>query len=589
MRRAGVKDFLVAGLVLLVSRLPKPAPRPPEKRIVPEGEPIAARRAARVALLLLAAACGAAFIFAYASTGCRPDPAHGPGARARSGRVRRGTDRGRQAARGHRGAPGGLPAGGAPRRAAGDRRDRGRERRPPHAQAPLQAGRSLRPEVRSALALLVPLASLGPVLDLDRLADTLAARAPAGRRGGPAVPAAEIEQDSFYTAFPEGAEPRAARRAARRRPPAAGRPAPAAAARGYDANGIVAYSKICTHAGCAISLYRTPLFDPAEPAPALVCPCHYSTFDPAAGGKVTFGPAGRKLPMLPLYVDRARPPACRRQLRRRRRALVVGRPQRGAAVIRRLVRVVDQRTGTAPFLRKSLRYLFPDHWSFLLGEVALYAFVVLVATGTYLALFYEAAPPRVVYHGPYEPLQGREMSQAYRSVLDLSLSVKPGLLIRQTHHWAANVFIAAIVLHLLRVFFTGAYRKPRELTYWIGVTMLMLALLEGYLGYSLVDDLLSGMGLAIGYSVALSIPFVGANIASAVWDGPFPGGRAFFPRMYIAHVFLFPMLIALLLGAPPRARGAAAPHAVPAAPRQTERKIVGVPAYPGQAPRSIGL
>src|SRR4029079_18326744 len=116
---------------------------------------------------------------------------------------------------------------------------------------------------------------------------------------------------------------------------------------------------------------------------------------------------------------------------------------------------------------------------------------------------------QVTYHGDYAPLQGQKMSEAYHSVLDISTSVRAGLLIRQTHHWAADVFIAAILLHLLRVFFTGAYRKPRELTYLIGLSMLGISLLEGYIGYSLVDDLLSGMGLAIGYGVAVSIPFIG--------------------------------------------------------------------------------
>src|ERR1041384_1003977 len=135
------------------------------------------------------------------------------------------------------------------------------------------------------------------------------------------------------------------------------------------------------------------------------------------------------------------------------------------------------------------------------------------------------------------------MSQAYRSVVDISFAVRAGLLIRQTHHWAANVFIAAIILHLLRVFFTGAYRKPRGLIYGIGVTMLMLTLLEAYLGYSLVDDLLSGMGLVIGYSVGLSIPFVGANLMSWLFHGPFPGTDVLWPRMYVAHVFLFPVLM----------------------------------------------
>src|SRR5262249_22863686 len=155
------------------------------------------------------------------------------------------------------------------------------------------------------------------------------------------------------------------------------------------------------------------------------------------------------------------------------------------------VRFIDQRSGTAPFLKKALRYLFPDHWSFLLGEVALYAFVVLVATGIYLAFFYVDSVHEVVYHGPYEPLQGQRMSEAYRSVLDLSVASKAGLLIRQTHHWAADIFLASIILHLFRVFFTGAYRKPRDVTYVIGVTLLVVSLLEGYMGYSIVDDLMS--------------------------------------------------------------------------------------------------
>jgi len=258
-------------------------------------------------------------------------------------------------------------------------------------------------------------------------------------------------------------------------------------------------------------------------------------------------------------------------------------------VIRRAVRFLDRRAGAAPFVRKTLRYVFPDHWSFLLGEVALYAFVVLVGTGIYLTLFYQDSTEKVTYHGPYEPLRGQEMTEAYRSVLNLSTTVKAGLLMRQTHHWAANVFIAAIVLHLLRIFFTGAYRKPRELTYWLGLTMLLVALLEGYLGYSLADDLLSGMGLAIGYSVALSIPFLGANLAALIWGGPFPGTHDFFARMYVAHVFLIPAAIAVLLTAhlalvalrhhTQFARGA----------RQTERKLVGLPMYPAYAPRSLGL
>jgi ubiquinol-cytochrome c reductase cytochrome b subunit len=257
-------------------------------------------------------------------------------------------------------------------------------------------------------------------------------------------------------------------------------------------------------------------------------------------------------------------------------------------VIRRAVRYLDRRSGTAPLLRKALRYLFPDHWSFLLGEVALYAFIVLVATGIYLTFFFVDSTHEVVYHGAYLPLQGQHMSEAYKSVLDLSTRVKAGLLIRQTHHWAANVFLAAIILHLFRVFFTGAYRKPRDLTWLIGVTMLVLALLEAFIGYSLVDDLMSGMGLVIGYSVGLAIPFVGGSVMNWLFDGPFPGGAVLWPRLYVMHVFVFPILIGMLLTAH-LALVALRHHTQFKQRRETERTVVGVPAFPGQAPRSLGL
>jgi ubiquinol-cytochrome c reductase cytochrome b subunit len=255
---------------------------------------------------------------------------------------------------------------------------------------------------------------------------------------------------------------------------------------------------------------------------------------------------------------------------------------------RRAVRFVDERAGAAPFLRRALRYLFPDHWSFLLGEVALYSFVVLVGTGIYLTFFFVDSTQTTVYNGPYLPLQGHEMTEAYRSVLDISTTVKAGLLIRQTHHWAANVFIAAIVLHLLRIFFTGAFRKPRDLTYYIGLTMLVVSLLEGYLGYSLADDLLSGMGLAIGYAVAISIPFIGANLAALIWGGPFPGDHDFWSRMYVTHVLLIPALLAALI-AVHLTLVATRHHTQFRRRRETERTLVGIPMIPGYAPRSLGL
>jgi ubiquinol-cytochrome c reductase cytochrome b subunit len=257
-------------------------------------------------------------------------------------------------------------------------------------------------------------------------------------------------------------------------------------------------------------------------------------------------------------------------------------------VIRRGVRYLDERTGSAPFLRKALRYVFPDHWSFLLGEVALYSFVMLVMTGIYLTLFFKPSLATVHYHGDYLPLGGREMSEAYQSTVHISLNVKAGLLIRQTHHWAADVFVAAIVLHLLRIFFTGAFRKPRDLTYYIGLSMLMIALLEGYLGYSLVDDLLSGMGLAIGYAVVMSIPFIGANIAQLLWNGPYPGGDDFESRMYLAHVLLLPLLIGTLIVLH-LTLVASRHHTQFLERRTTEKKVVGMPTFPAYAPRSLGL
>jgi ubiquinol-cytochrome c reductase cytochrome b subunit len=253
------------------------------------------------------------------------------------------------------------------------------------------------------------------------------------------------------------------------------------------------------------------------------------------------------------------------------------------------LRFVDERTGAAPLMRRALRYLFPDHWSFLLGEVALYAFVVLVGTGIYLSLFFEPSLADTVYRGVYEPLQGRTMSEAYRSVVDLSFEVDGGLLMRQTHHWAANVFVAAVVLHLLRIFFTGAFRRPRELTYLIGLVMLFTALLEGYLGYSLADDLLSGMGLAIGYSVALSIPVVGGDVGMLVWGGPFPGDPVFESRMYITHVLLLPALIATLIVLHLALVASRHHTEFRRTGRETDRRLVGMPTFPGQAPRSLGL
>ena len=248
----------------------------------------------------------------------------------------------------------------------------------------------------------------------------------------------------------------------------------------------------------------------------------------------------------------------------------------------------EERVGASGALKWLLRYVFPDHWSFMLGEIALYSFITLIATGIFLTVYYVPSDTQVVYHGPYALLQGEHMSEAYSSVLRISFSVPAGLLIRQAHHWAANVFIASIVLHVMRVFFTGAYRKPRDLNWMIGLTMLMLGVLEGFAGYSLVDDLLSGMGLAIAYSVVLSIPLIGGQLGYLIWGGAYPGSAEFFSRLEIVHVLLIPAALTVLvtahLGMIMRQH-----HTQFPGKGRRERNVVGTPTWPAYALRSLAL
>jgi len=174
---------------------------------------------------------------------------------------------------------------------------------------------------------------------------------------------------------------------------------------------------------------------------------------------------------------------------------------------------LDARTGLFGIARTGLRKVFPDHWSFLLGEVALFCFVILLATGTFLTFFYQASSAPVTYEGPWQPLQGHEVSAAYNSVMAISFEVRAGLLMRQIHHWTALIFIAVVVLHLCRVFFTGAFRRPRELNWLVGFTLLALALAEGFTGYSLPDDLLSGTGLRFIEGLLRAFSVVGTYLS----------------------------------------------------------------------------
>ena len=209
---------------------------------------------------------------------------------------------------------------------------------------------------------------------------------------------------------------------------------------------------------------------------------------------------------------------------------------------------LDDRLGISRFTRSALDKIFPDHWSFMIGEIAFYSFLILVATGAYLSFFFSASQQQVIYHGSYKPLQGLTMSDSYRSVVDISFKVRSGLVMRQIHHWAAVVFLAAIVVHLCRIFFTGAFRRPREVNWIIGVTLLLLAMANGFTGYSLPDDLLSGTGLRIAHSIVLSIPLVGPWLGYLLFGGRFPG-TAIIQRFFIIHVFFIPALIAVFLTA----------------------------------------
>ncbi|MBI1759179.1 MAG: ubiquinol-cytochrome c reductase cytochrome b subunit [Actinobacteria bacterium] len=247
----------------------------------------------------------------------------------------------------------------------------------------------------------------------------------------------------------------------------------------------------------------------------------------------------------------------------------------------------DQRLTLASPIRRALNKVFPDHWSFMLGEVALYSFVILLLTGTYLTLFFDPSMAETKYSGSYDPLRGVEMSRAYSTTLDLSFDIRGGLIIRQIHHWAALIFVAAIMVHMLRVFFTGAFRRPRELNWLIGIGLLLLSLVEGFAGYSLPDDLLSGTGLRIASGIILSIPVIGTWLYFLVFNGDFPGTEIL-GRLYILHVLVIPALllalIALHLGLVVKQKHSQYPGA-----GRTEKNVKGVRVMPLFAAKGGGL
>ncbi len=256
-------------------------------------------------------------------------------------------------------------------------------------------------------------------------------------------------------------------------------------------------------------------------------------------------------------------------------------------MIARLLDWTDERLGSSHFIHKALRKAFPDHWSFMLGEINFYCFLVLIATGTFLALWYVPSTNEIVYNGPYALLRGVKMSEAFESVMRISFQVNAGLLIRQIHHWAANVFLAAIVVHMCRIFFTGSFRKPRDINWVVGVLLFFTAMFEGFSGYSIPDDLLSGMGLRIAVSILQSVPFVGTYAMFWLLGGAFPS-TLMLQRLFTLHVYIMPIL---LLG------GISVhmmilwrqKHAQFPGPRHTERNVVGSPLFPNYIVKTLAL
>ncbi|MBW0102207.1 ubiquinol-cytochrome c reductase cytochrome b subunit [Pseudonocardia sp. KRD291] len=207
---------------------------------------------------------------------------------------------------------------------------------------------------------------------------------------------------------------------------------------------------------------------------------------------------------------------------------------------------LDQRYHPAAGMRKQFNKVFPTHWSFMLGEIALYSFIILLLTGTWLALFFDPSMAEVVYDGPFDNLRGVHMSRAYESALEISFEYRGGLFLRQVHHWAALLFLAAMFVHMFRTYFTGAFRKPREANWVIGVVLILIGTFEGFTGYSLPDDLLSGTGLRIASGITMSVPIAGTWVHWALFGGEFPGTEII-PRLYIVHVLIFPGLLLALI------------------------------------------
>lgn len=253
----------------------------------------------------------------------------------------------------------------------------------------------------------------------------------------------------------------------------------------------------------------------------------------------------------------------------------------------RIANFVDSRVGMSGIIKEFGRKIFPDHWSFMFGEVALYCLVILILSGTYLTFFFNPTMDTVIYDGAYVPMKGVEMSGAYASALDISFETRGGLFMRQVHHWAALMFVVAIAVHMMRVFFTGAFRRPRELNWVVGGTLFVLAMAAGFTGYSLPDDVLSGNGLRIIDGVMKAIPLVGTYLSLFFFGGEFPGHHVI-GRLYTLHIMIVPALI-LLTVAIHLFMVVVHKHTQYPGPGRTEKNVVGFPVGPVYAAKAGGF
>jgi ubiquinol-cytochrome c reductase cytochrome b subunit len=222
-------------------------------------------------------------------------------------------------------------------------------------------------------------------------------------------------------------------------------------------------------------------------------------------------------------------------------------PAKPTTTVGKAADYLDQRTSVGVAVKEFARKVFPDHWSFMLGEIALFSFVVLIISGFFLTMFFEPSMALTRYEGEHPAnMHGQLMSVAFASTLDMSFEVRGGLLMRQIHHWSALIFMASIVVHMMRVFFTGAFRKPREINWIVGILLMILGLAAGFTGYSLPDDVLSGNGLRITDGVVKSIPVLGSFMSYMIFGGEFPGHHIV-PRLFTLHIFVVPGILLALI------------------------------------------